>query len=136
MMNSKEEQPRCKRCGKPLRDPVSIAAGFGPTCRGAVEKGRRMAYRGNAPSHRGGMSMPIRSPSTATVEIMPLLWRVYDIPNGEIEQVIAMHKARFGSTGIALLSLDVPGEVYIRAKRMVAIVIKNGKVMPGQVWLF
>lgn len=25
---------RCKRCGRPLRDPVSIAAGVGPDCLG------------------------------------------------------------------------------------------------------
>jgi len=25
-------EPCCRRCGRPLTDPVSIARGFGPTC--------------------------------------------------------------------------------------------------------
>lgn len=28
--------PRCKKCGKRLTDPLSIAAGLGPECRGGV----------------------------------------------------------------------------------------------------
>jgi len=29
---------RCKRCGRPLKDPYSIAVGMGPECRGAAAK--------------------------------------------------------------------------------------------------
>lgn len=32
-------QPTCVKCGKPLKDPFSIAVGMGPDCRGGL--GRR-----------------------------------------------------------------------------------------------
>lgn len=31
--------PKCKKCGRPLRDPVSISIGLGPKCRGAASSG-------------------------------------------------------------------------------------------------
>lgn len=33
-------KPRCKKCGRVLKDPVSIAAGMGPVCRGGSGGGR------------------------------------------------------------------------------------------------
>lgn len=33
--------PRCLRCGRPLRDPVSIALGMGAECRGGKPRSRR-----------------------------------------------------------------------------------------------
>lgn len=33
-------QPKCKRCGRPLSDPVSVAMGIGSECRGG-SMGRR-----------------------------------------------------------------------------------------------
>lgn len=29
---------RCKRCGRALRDPFSVAIGMGPECRGGLSK--------------------------------------------------------------------------------------------------
>ena len=37
---------RCRVCGKPLRDPISIARGAGPTCAG-ISRGRK-SYRSTA----------------------------------------------------------------------------------------
>ena len=34
-------QPKCKHCGKKLTDPVSIACGAGPECRGDSPKGKK-----------------------------------------------------------------------------------------------
>lgn len=31
-------EPRCKKCGRPLRDPESIARGMGPACAGVSDK--------------------------------------------------------------------------------------------------
>ena len=31
----------CKRCGKPLTDPLSIAIGLGPECRGGAGRSRK-----------------------------------------------------------------------------------------------
>lgn len=30
--------PRCVKCGKPLKDPFSIAVGMGPDCRGDLSR--------------------------------------------------------------------------------------------------
>jgi hypothetical protein len=45
-------RPRCRKCGRPLTDPVSIALGLGPVCRGEA------AYRPVPPARpaRGGRS--------------------------------------------------------------------------------
>lgn len=32
------KQPRCVKCGKPLKDPLSIAVGMGPDCRGSLSR--------------------------------------------------------------------------------------------------
>lgn len=32
------KQPVCTRCGRPLKDPLSIAIGMGPECRGALSR--------------------------------------------------------------------------------------------------
>ena len=34
-------KPRCKKCGRVLRNPASIARGLGPVCAGETGKGRR-----------------------------------------------------------------------------------------------
>ena len=41
----KDKAPHCKKCGKVLRDPVSIACGMGPCCRGETRSTRRPATR-------------------------------------------------------------------------------------------
>ena len=33
-------EPKCKKCGRPLRDPLSIIRGMGPACAGIASKGR------------------------------------------------------------------------------------------------
>ena len=35
------QKPRCKKCGRVLRNPVSIARGLGPICAGETGKGRQ-----------------------------------------------------------------------------------------------
>jgi len=42
----------CKKCGRPLTDPVSIAMGLGPECRGAgpVGRGKTMKAAGRKSS--------------------------------------------------------------------------------------
>jgi hypothetical protein len=109
---------------------------MGPVCRGATRKSRpKQAQFGVRSGRGGGMMMGGGPPSLLVGDNTRPLWRVYDMPNGEIEQVISLHKERFGKVGMVLLPLDVPGEVYLRAKRLVAIVIKHRKVMTGQVWV-
>ncbi|HSW63814.1 MAG TPA: DUF6011 domain-containing protein [Dissulfurispiraceae bacterium] len=47
-------KPRCKKCGRTLRDPLSIARGMGPECSGAapIKKGSsraKVAQKGRSP---------------------------------------------------------------------------------------
>jgi hypothetical protein len=46
------EEICCKKCGRPLHDPESIARGMGPECAG-VAGGRRMGYGSSRRIHRG-----------------------------------------------------------------------------------
>lgn len=45
------EQARCIKCGRPLRDPASIARGMGPECAG-LHSTRRMKYHSGIHSQR------------------------------------------------------------------------------------
>ena len=40
-------QPRCKKCGRPLNDPNSIARGMGPECAGIAGNRRKLPRAGN-----------------------------------------------------------------------------------------
>jgi len=44
-------EARCKKCGKILRDPISVARGMGPICSGASGTGKSLRSRRRA--HRG-----------------------------------------------------------------------------------
>ena len=39
------KKPRCSKCRRPLKDPVSIALGIGPVCRGTSNGGRLVHVR-------------------------------------------------------------------------------------------
>ena len=45
------QAPRCKKCGRTLRDPESIARGMGPECAGST--GGRKKYCSRRKVHRG-----------------------------------------------------------------------------------
>lgn len=52
-MSEKSSGPKCKVCGRPLRDPVSVAIGAGPTCRGQRGRAsRRSVARANRRARR------------------------------------------------------------------------------------
>ena len=56
-----EKQPRCKKCGRWLKSPLSIAIGMGPKCAGiAVTTGTSVRVR-NSPS--SGVAYAETSPS-------------------------------------------------------------------------
>jgi hypothetical protein len=130
-MNNK---PRCKRCGKPLSDPVSIAAGLGTQCRGAAQKSSSRRVR-QTERHARGSGGATAAGSDLSVGMITPLWRVYDIPDGDIETVLTLHRERYGKPQMILLAQDVSKEIYMRAKQLAVIVIKNRKVLPGQVWV-
>lgn len=50
---SEKSGPKCKVCGRPLRDPVSVAIGAGPACRGQHGRtSRRSVARANRRARR------------------------------------------------------------------------------------
>lgn len=62
------EKIRCNKCGRPLRDPVSIARGMGPECAG-INGAHRKKYRSRVRSH-GSSNYPAigqGSPVTPTL---------------------------------------------------------------------
>ena len=46
-------QVRCKKCGRPLTNPISIAMGMGPECAGISTSRRSSLVRGRKIVHRG-----------------------------------------------------------------------------------
>ncbi len=63
-------KPRCKKCGKVLSDPESIARGMGPKCAGISSGGRSEKVR---IAHPGGSqySFGISGGMQATLPVMP-----------------------------------------------------------------
>ncbi len=49
----KDGRPRCATCGRVLTDPVSIALGMGPVCRGDTRHQHAPSFNSNS-SHRKG----------------------------------------------------------------------------------
>ena len=45
------QKPRCKKCGRVLRNPISIARGMGPVCAGEMGKGRWLYKSRSHQSH-------------------------------------------------------------------------------------
>ena len=51
-----EKQPRCKKCGRRLKSPLSIAIGMGPKCAGIKPTSRRSFRIQSKPSSRTAYS--------------------------------------------------------------------------------
>jgi len=85
---------RCARCGRPLRDPQSIALGMGPVCRGArlPKRGGRGRKKGRRKLGGEGGTVA-RGPMMAAKPGVGLRCRV-------IRPYLAMDKERYvGRTG-------------------------------------
>ncbi len=51
-----EKQPRCKKCGRRLKSPLSIAIGMGPKCAGIKTTSGRSVHVQSKPSSRTAYS--------------------------------------------------------------------------------
>lgn len=51
-----EKQPRCKKCGRRLKSPLSIAIGMGPKCAGIKSTSARRVHVQSKPSYRTAYS--------------------------------------------------------------------------------
>ena len=63
---------RCVKCGRPLRDPVSIARGMGPECAGGTD-GRRRKYRSGIHSRNGSSYAAVGQGSVAIPTLLGLV---------------------------------------------------------------
>jgi uncharacterized protein DUF6011 len=101
-------QPRCKKCGRPLSDPDSIARGMGPECAGIS------GSRGKSPRVRrqnGSGSTSVISPSHTA---MPLFAWVRD---DEVQERVQDQLARFPSDLLGLvLSAPAAGTIAMHVK--------------------
>jgi hypothetical protein len=66
------EEIRCSKCGRPLRDPESIARGMGPECAGTTG-GYRKRYRSRARSKASSYSATIAHGSPVTPTFFTLV---------------------------------------------------------------
>ena len=66
------EEVRCIKCGRPLRDPESIARGMGPECAG-ITGSHRIKYRSGVRSHGSSSYAAISHGSAATPTLFSLV---------------------------------------------------------------
>jgi hypothetical protein len=70
------ETTRCKKCGRMLRDPESIARGMGPECAGST--GGRKKYYFRRRVHSGSAYSP-GSEGTASLTLFTLVQKEEDV---------------------------------------------------------
>ena len=66
------EEVRCMKCGRPLRDPDSIARGMGPECAG-VNGGHRRRYHARVSSHGSSYYAAVGHGSTIATTLFTLV---------------------------------------------------------------
>jgi uncharacterized protein DUF6011 len=102
-------QPRCKKCGRPLSDPDSIARGMGPECAG-ISGSRGKSARVRRQNGSGSMYNALGARHT----VMPLFaW----VGNDDNQQRIPDQLARFPPDLLDLvLSAPAAGTIAMRVK--------------------
>ena len=102
-------QSQCQKCGKPLRDPDSIARGMGPECAG-ISGGR-----GKSPRVRrqNGSGSTYNAPDTNRTAMPLFAWA----DDGDDQEHIPDQLARFPSDLLDLvLSAPAAGTIAMRVK--------------------
>ncbi len=64
-----EKQPKCKKCGRRLKSPLSIAIGMGPKCAGITSASERSVRVQSKPSSRTAYSD--KAPTQTQSPILP-----------------------------------------------------------------
>ncbi len=100
-------EAKCKKCGKPLHDPVSIARGMGPGCAGITSNGkghslRRRSHRGTAYSRVGD--------NPATLNLVSLAEEI----QSRIPEVLQVYPPDLVDL---VLSASQPGSIATRIRR-------------------
>jgi hypothetical protein len=64
-----EKQPRCKKCGRRLKSPLSIARGMGPKCAGITFRSRKSVRVRSTPNR--GVAYSDKTPSQMQAPLFP-----------------------------------------------------------------
>jgi hypothetical protein len=133
------EEIRCIKCGRPLRDPGSIARGMGPECAG-INAGHGKRYRSRVRSH-GSSHYAVISPAGAvTPTLFTLVGEVQHIKEQPLVKEVIPHKSalaeilmRFPTNLIDLvLSAPVPGAIAWHVKSYSKKKMPRGSMPPGR----
>ena len=103
-------QPQCKKCGRPLKDPTSIARGMGPECAGMVGGHRKSTHTRN--QNGSGAACNMISTNHPT---MPLFaWADTEASHGQVPDQFAGFPI-----GLLALVLSAPatGAIAVQVKR-------------------
>ena len=100
-----EVTARCIKCGRPLRDPESIARGMGPECAGATG-GHRRKYRSGVRSHGRSSYTAIGHGGAATPTLFTL---VEDDEKPEEQAVVEEVSPR--KSGLADILMQFPTDL-------------------------
>ena len=127
------EEVRCIKCGRPLRDPDSIARGMGPECAG-VNGGHRRRYRARVSSHGSSCYAAIGHGNTVTptlftlVEEQPLVEEVLPLKSALAEILM-----QFPTDLIDLvLSAPAAGAIAWHVKKYSKKKKPEGSMPPGR----
>ena len=91
------EQIRCIKCGRPLRDPQSIARGMGPECAGA-RGGHRKRYCSRVRSNGSSYSAAIAHGSAVTPTLFTLVQERRHVEQQPLVEEILPHKSALTET--------------------------------------
>ena len=107
------EEIRCIKCGRPLRDPDSIARGMGPECAG-VNGGHRRSYRARVRSHASSYYAAIGHGSAVTPTLFTLVEEGQYIEEQSLVEEVLLRKSALAEgmmefpTGLIDLVLSAP----------------------------
>jgi len=109
---------RCKKCGKPLHDPVSIARGMGPGCAGITTNGKSFSSI-HKPHH--GMAYPVAGDNHANANRVSLV----EESQSRIPKVLDVYPSDLVDL---VLSAPQPGSIATWIKK--CSIRKKNKVQP------
>jgi len=134
------EEIRCIRCGRPLRDPESIARGMSPECAGA-SSGHRKRYCCKIRSNGSSYSAAIAHGSAVTPTLFTLVQESRHVKQQPLVEEILSYKsaltetlAQFPTDLIDLvLSAPATGAIAWRGKNYSKKKKSSGSMSPGRI---
>ncbi len=134
------EEVRCIKCGRPLRDPESIARGMGPKCAG-TNGGHRRKYRAMVRSHGGSSYTAIGPGSAVTPTLFTLVEEDQSIEEQPSAEEVLLHQSALAEilmqfpTDLLDLVLSAPatGAIAWRVKNYSKKKQSAGSMPPGRI---